>query len=719
MEGSGGNLSQHDGDSRTEILRQKEASLALIQSLNRAVNRGDRVDQILRLMSTGTKRIFLCSGTAVFLLSRDGTRLELKRRTALPAGLKRTVEKIADIKIPTRIRIPLQPGGWYMEVLHKGKPRMVVDPKEIQALMAEFTSNPVLKDLVPRIFAALGISAVLNVPLVTEDRPIGLLDLARGRRFSREETDLCTFLSEHLTVILRRKLAEEERVRSERQYRQTIDAMADFIHVVDRDMTIVLANHALIRLNRELGLPTDVVGRTVFEVFPFLARQVEAEYRQVWRTGKVLITEEQNTVDDRTFVTETRKIPIFAGRKVTKIVTVIQDITERKNTERRLAWELEVDRAVARLSEALITPGVSIKDITTLVLAQAQRLTGSAHGYISAIDRDTGDNVGHTLTTMMESECRVSAEDQKIVFPRNADGSYPHLWGAALNSREAFFTDAPGDHPASGGIPSGHIMLVNFLTAPAVLGERLVGQIALANADKGYTQRELEATQRLSDLYALALQRRQAEEDLTRSLKEKEILLGEIHHRVKNNIQIMSSLLRLQTADLKDAAWQERIQEYQNRIRSMALIHEKLYRAQDFSRIDFKEYTQNLVRHLIQSYGLDSQSIRLDLELENVFLDIDKAVPLGLIINELVTNAIKYAFPGNRMGEIRVALRSLEGGRFSLTVADTGVGLPAELDLLRPETLGLQLVHDLTAQLGGELEIEGIAGTTVRLVCCA
>jgi PAS domain S-box-containing protein len=514
-------------------------------------------------------------------------------------------------------------------------------------------------------------------------------------------------------------MAEEERVRSERQYRQTIDAMDDFIHVVDRDMTIVLANHALIRLNRELGLPTDVVGRTVFEVFPFLAQQVEAEYRQVWRTGKVLVTEEQNTVDDRTFITETRKIPIFAGREVTKVVTVIQDITERKNTDRRLAWELEVDRAVARLSEALISPGVSIKDITTLVLAQAQRLTGSTHGYISAIDRDTGDNVGHTLTTMMESECRVSADDRKIVFPRNADGSYPHLWGAALNSREAFLTDAPGDHPASGGIPSGHIKLVNFLTAPAVLGERLVGQIALANADKGYTQRELAAIQRLSDLYALALQRRQAEEDLTRSLKEKEILLGEIHHRVKNNIQIMSSLLRLQTADLKDAAWQERLQEYQNRIRSMALIHEKLYRTQDFSRIDFKEYTQNLVRHLIQSYGLDTQSIRLDLELENVYLDIDKAVPLGLIINELVTNAIKYAFPGNRMGEIRVALRSLEGGRFSLTVADTGIGLPAELDLLRPETLGLQLVHDLTAQLGGELEIEGIAGTTVRLVCCA
>jgi PAS domain S-box-containing protein len=202
---------------------------------------------------------------------------------------------------------------------------------------------------------------------------------------------------------------------------------------------------------------------------------------------------------------------------------------------------------------------------------------------------------------------------------------------------------------------------------------------------------------------------KRAEEVVKNSLREKELLLKEIHHRVKNNLQITSSLLRLQAGKIADAGVRQLLRESQDRIRSMALVHDMLYRSQDLARVDFPEYVRTLVVQLFRSHNVGGR-IRSAVELEPIVFGVDLAVPCGLIINELVANALKHAFPGERQGELRVSMTAAPD-HYTLTVRDDGVGLPPQLDYLRTETLGLQLVRMLTEQIGGHLRLERSSGT--------
>jgi PAS domain S-box-containing protein len=207
---------------------------------------------------------------------------------------------------------------------------------------------------------------------------------------------------------------------------------------------------------------------------------------------------------------------------------------------------------------------------------------------------------------------------------------------------------------------------------------------------------------------------RKRSEKIKQSLKEKEILLQEIHHRVKNNIQVISSLLSLQSRFVKDDTYVEMLREAQNRIRSMALIHEKLYQTENLASINFNEYITDLVYSLFRSYGVNTQNITLTIEVEHVALGIDAAIPCGLIINELISNSLKHAFPDGK-GEITVKMRSVDG-TIHMTVSDDGVGMPETVDFATAESLGLHLVAMLAEdQLGGKVVLDRNAGTAFHI----
>jgi two-component sensor histidine kinase len=211
-------------------------------------------------------------------------------------------------------------------------------------------------------------------------------------------------------------------------------------------------------------------------------------------------------------------------------------------------------------------------------------------------------------------------------------------------------------------------------------------------------------------------EKKQSEAKIRKSLQEKEILLKEVHHRVKNNLQVISSILNLQSSYVKDEGTLSILKESQNRIKSMAFIHESLYQTKDFSSINFSEYIINLSQNLIHSYSNFDREIKLNLDIQNVFLNLDLAIPCGLIINEIVSNALKHAFVEKKEGgEVSIKMKIVEDDLI-LLIGDNGKGLPKHIDYRNTESLGLQLVVILTDQLSGTIELHLEKGTNYSIV---
>lgn len=204
---------------------------------------------------------------------------------------------------------------------------------------------------------------------------------------------------------------------------------------------------------------------------------------------------------------------------------------------------------------------------------------------------------------------------------------------------------------------------------------------------------------------------RKSEERLKVSLDEKEVLLKEIHHRVKNNMQVISSLVDLQTEIMEDAATREILKDIKNRVRSMAMVHEKLYQAGDLANVEFSDYTNSLLNFLWRGHGMESLNVRLETNLEQTSLPVNMAVPCGLILNELVSNALKHAFKGRDSGQVVVTLRGDERDEIILSVRDNGIGLPPALDWQQANSLGLCLIQMLAKQLRAAVNVRKDSGT--------
>ena len=226
--------------------------------------------------------------------------------------------------------------------------------------------------------------------------------------------------------------------------------------------------------------------------------------------------------------------------------------------------------------------------------------------------------------------------------------------------------------------------------------ENLLGQLRALNTDL-----ERRVTERTSELSA--------------TLREREVLLQEIHHRVKNNLQVISSLINMQVRQLEDNSSRDALEECQTRVQAIALIHEKLYQSKDYSRVPFSEYAKSLVANVFGAAGISQSAVTLQLAMEDLSLGVDKAIPCGLILNELITNALKHAFPDQRHGTVRVELRR-EGDRdIVFAVSDDGVGMPVEFHPKESPSLGMSLVQTLVEQLDGSIEIIRDAGTRFQV----
>jgi len=241
-----------------------------------------------------------------------------------------------------------------------------------------------------------------------------------------------------------------------------------------------------------------------------------------------------------------------------------------------------------------------------------------------------------------------------------------------------------------------------------------VGIIGLCNKESGFDFYDRKSMENISTTIVEALLRKRAEEKLKQALNDKEMLVREIHHRTKNNLMIMASLLNLTSADIEDEKSREIFHQIQTRAKSMALIHEKLYRSDNIKQINFGDYIRHLARDLFNSFLEDPERVELVMELEDLNLDINTAIPLGLILNELLTNSMKYAFPEGQCGTITIKFFR-EAEKYVMIVNDDGIGLPPDFDINQTDTLGLQLVKSLIGQIEGHINVQCKEGTCIQI----
>lgn len=413
--------------------------------------------------------------------------------------------------------------------------------------------------------------------------------------------------------------------------------------------------------------------------------------------------------------------------RVAELEQVTRDITEKRQAQEGLEWALKVNAALSALYKSLIDPSATIKQIASTVLEQAQQLIGQTQGYVSTVDPGTGDLVSHTLTEMLPNQCQVAQEQQQVRFPHSSDGTYTGLWGYALNTKQAFYTNSPTTHPASTGLPEGHIPIERFLSVPVMLGEELVGQIVLMNSGRDFTDRDLETAQRLGEFYALAIQRKRIEDEREKLIEDLDAFGHTVAHDLKNPLGIVIGGLDMLKDDYDSLSRDDVIHYLEITLHSaykMNTIIDSLLllsgmRSKDVvnNPLDMQSVVLEALQHL--TYAIDESEAEIILPDE-----LPSARGYGPWVEQVwvnyLSNAIKY---GGNPPVVEIGAEVQDGGMVQFWVRDNGKGIPtnAQGRVFTPFTrleqkqvagygLGLSIAQRIVQKLGGNVGIHSEPG---------
>ena len=533
------------------------------------------------------------------------------------------------------------------------------------------------------------------------------------------------------TSELQREIQERKRAEQALQTEKTyLDQLFE-----SAQEAIIMAdnNHKVVRINSEF---TRVFGYTSEEAIGYnidklvtqgkLRRNAAIYTRQMVDGNRFSFESQRHRKDGTMIYVSAIGAPIAVDNKQVGYYAIYRDITQRKKAEedvkRRAAQASLIYKVGQRVSSELKLESLLSEIVTAvrdafdyygvmllLLDRESNRLTVKSiiGGHVDYLPKDLSVAVGEGITGYVAATGRTEVCDDV-----STDRHYVRKAEEIITKSE-MAVPIKSANKVIGVLDIQSDQINAFDESDVAAIETLSVQIAAAikNAHL-YEQAQREISER-----------RRAEEHLSTSLREKEVLLKEIHHRVKNNMQIISSLLRLQSSSIKNSKMQEIFKISQDRIKSMALIHEKLYQSKDLARIDFSEYIKSLTDNLLSAYRSKINPTDIKLEMVEIYVDINKAIPLGLIINELVSNSLKHAFSdwnvgskGSKpKGKISLGFYSDGNGQLSLVVSDNGKGLPLDLDLENIDSLGLQLVNDLVRQLDGSIELKRKNGTTFKI----
>jgi two-component sensor histidine kinase len=403
--------------------------------------------------------------------------------------------------------------------------------------------------------------------------------------------------------------------------------------------------------------------------------------------------------------------------RVLKVVgEIIAGAIERERAIARLSHQAQMEKLLARISTRFIN--VPMRDLDI----EIEHALGSIGGFLGA----------HRCYVFQLNDDGASLDNTHLWCAQGLGPQIPRLrriavseFGYALRcmgAGEAFQVPKVADLPSEGArerrlFELGGIQ--SLIDVPIVARGIITGFLGCDSVTKlrFWSKDDIQLLEMLAGILANAIDRQKVDRKLQVSLREKEVLLREIHHRVKNNMQIVYSLLYLQAnafRDRADSAALEAFKQSRNRIKAMAMIHEQLYRSRDLEWIDIGDYLKALIPELTDSYGA-GRHVSVKLHAGRAHVNIDTAIPCGLVVNELISNALEHAFPAGEPGRISVAVRTAKDGDLELKIADNGVGIPTDEASRNSNTFGLQLVRDLVRQLGGTLELERGRGTCFKI----
>jgi PAS domain S-box-containing protein len=394
--------------------------------------------------------------------------------------------------------------------------------------------------------------------------------------------------------------------------------------------------------------------------------------------------------------------------RVVGLFGTVQDITERKIAEEKIVHLSRVRAMLSGISGLIVR--VSAREE---LFKGACRVAVEAGGFrmslIAIVDPELGRIV--PLASAGKDDGLMSAVNSLLSEPELAPQT---MVAKAIWMKKAIVSnDSQSDPRVLLGPQYTESAVRSIAVLPLIVSDEAVGVLALYSSEvEFFHEEEMKLLTDLANEIAFGLgaiqaraERERAVEALRSSLKDKEALLKEVHHRVKNNMQVITSLLRLESNRIDHPATRSVLKDMQNRIQAMAALHEAVYRSDNFSQVDLGAYLRQITGQLGRSLIAVPGQISFRLDLISVTLDLDQAIPCGLIVNELVSNALKHAFPDGRSGEVRIELERMEGGDLRLQITDNGIGLPPDFDVIRAKSLGLQLVSDLARQLGGSLQV--------------
>ncbi len=504
-----------------------------------------------------------------------------------------------------------------------------------------------------------------------------------------------------------RKQTEAELLERETRFRALIQNSSDIIRILDGNGLAIYESPSAARI---LGYPPGyMIGRDPMDlIHPEDIGRVHADLRQVYdRTNSGTPVEFRIRKADGDYLwvdaigTNLLDVPAINGIVITTRPIQLRKEAEEAlhESEERLRLALE-GADIASWDWDLKTGNAVFSDTYYTMLGyEPGEFPATYEGWSSLMHPDDREKVLPDLKRQIEQKQALCEIEYRVLAK---DGNW--LWILGRGKIAGF--DEHGIPARMTGInidiTNRRLMESEIRSLNTVLEQRVKDRTeALSRANEAH---EEENAQRL-----------EAEQKLRASVDEKSLLLKEIHHRVKNNLQIIASLLNLQSRYIKDEQTLNAIRESQNRVKAMALVHEKLYRAEDISHISLEDYVKYLANGLFQFYDAKTRGIRLSLDIREVNVDINSAIPLGLIINELISNSLKYAFPEGRKGEISISMRKT-GPDITVVFRDTGIGLPADLDWQNTPSLGLRLVTTLVDQMNGTIELDGSGGTKFTMI---